>query len=85
MTIEPELVKAVGGVLASVLVAWQARTASKVKELEKRLAAVEEERDGLKHKLRVSVRHVRDWMAWALQHAPGVAPPPMPVELADEV
>ena len=60
-------------------------TASKVKELEKRLAAVEEERDGLKHKLRVSVRHVRDWMAWALQHAPGVAPPPMPVELADEV
>ncbi len=85
MIMEPELVKAVGGVLASVLVAWQARTANKVRDLEKRLAAVEDERDDLKCKLRAAAHHIREWLGWRLQHAPDVAPPALPPELADEV
>lgn len=85
MIMEPELVKAVGGALASVLVAWQARTANKVRDLEKRLAVVEDERDDLKCKLRAAAHHIRDWMVWRLQHAPDVAPPALPPELADEV
>lgn len=85
MTIEPELVKAIGIASAGILTAWQAKTASKVRDLEKRLAAVEEERDGLKKLFRLSVKHIRDWSAWAMQHAPGVLPPPLPAELADEV
>lgn len=85
MIMEPELVEAVGGALASVLVAWQARTANKVRDLEKRLAVVEDERDDLKRKLRAAVHHIRAWMVWRLQHAPDVAPPALPPELADEV
>ncbi len=85
MIVEPELVKAVGIAVAGVLGAWQASTASKVRDLEKRLLAVELERDGLKTRLRVAVLHIRDWLGWRLEHAPGVPPPPMPPELADEV
>jgi hypothetical protein len=85
VTIEPELVKAIGIASAGILTAWQAKTASKVRDLEKRLAAVEEERDGLKKLFRLSVKHIRDWLAWAMQHAPGVLPPPLPAELRDEV
>ena len=85
MTIDPEVVKAVGIAVAGVLGAWQASTAIKVHDLEKRLLAVELERDGLKTRLRVAVKHLREWLAWSRQHAPGVPPPPMPAELADEV
>lgn len=85
MTIEPELVKAIGIASAGILTAWQAKTASKVRDLEKRLAAVEDERDDLKCKLRAAAHHIREWLGWRLQHAPDVAPPALPPELADEV
>lgn len=85
MTIDPELVKAVGVAVVGVLTAWQAKTASKVRDLETRLAAVESERDGFKHKLRVAAAHIRDWFAWRLEHAPHAPQPPLPPELADEV
>ncbi len=85
MTIDPEVVKAIGVAAAGVLTAWQARTAKKVRDLESRLAVVEKERDEFRTLFRVAVKHLREWLAWSRQHAPGVPPPPMPPELADEV
>lgn len=85
MIIDPELTKAIGIAVAGVLTAWQGITSRKVRDLETRLLAVEQERDGLKTRLRVAVLHIRDWLGWRLEHAPGVPPPPMPAELADEV
>ncbi len=85
MTIEPELVKAIGIASAGILTAWQAKTASKVRDLEKRLAAVEDERDDLKHKLRAAAHHIRDWLGWRLAPAPRGPAPPLPPELRDEV
>ena len=85
MTIEPELVKAIGIAAAGILTAWQAKTASKVRDLENRLSAVELERDGLKANFRIAVLHIRDWLGWRLEHAPSVPAPPLPPELRDEV
>lgn len=85
MTVDPELVKAIGIAVAGILTVWQARTASKVRDLETRLKAVEKERDDVRHLFRVAVKHLREWLAWSRQHAPGVPPPPMPPELASEV
>lgn len=85
MIIDPELTKAIGIAVAGVLTAWQGRTAKKVRDLENRLAVVEQERDGLKKQFRAAVLHIRDWLGWRLEHAPGVPPPPMPPELRNEV
>lgn len=81
----PETINAVGVALAAVLTAWQAKTASKVRDLEARLKAVEQERDEVKRLYRLSIRHIRDWMAWAIHHAPGVQAPAVPKDLRDEV
>ncbi|SIB69504.1 hypothetical protein [Mycobacteroides abscessus] len=81
----PDQIQAVGGAIVAVLAAWQARTSSKVRDLETRLRAVEAERDQFRTKLRASVRHIREWMAWATHHVPGAPPPPLPPELRDEV
>ena len=82
---EPELVQAVGVAVAAILTAWQARTAVKLRDLESRLKQVEVERDQLRALFRAAVRHIRDWMAWAVHHKPDVPPPVMPSELRDEV
>ena len=81
----PEVINAVGVAVTGVLGAWTARNSRKIKELSDRLAAVEAERDGFKKQFRLAVVHIRDWLGWAMQHAPGVPPPPLPPELRDEV
>ncbi|WP_301121051.1 hypothetical protein [Mycolicibacterium fortuitum] len=81
----PETIQAVGVAVAAVLTAWQARTALKVRDLETRLKAVESERDEFRGKLRAAVRHIREWMTWAMHHAPDQPAPAIPPELRDEV
>ncbi|MGW4097149.1 hypothetical protein [Mycobacterium sp. NPDC004974] len=81
----PEVINASGIAIAAVLTAWQARTSKKVRDLESRLAVVEDERDEFKNLFRIAVRHIREWMAWAMHHAPGTPAPPIPPELKDEV
>lgn len=81
----PEVINASGIAIAAVLTAWQARTAKKVRDLESRLAIVEDERDEFKKLFRAAIRHIREWMAWAMHHAPGTPAPPIPAELKDEV
>lgn len=81
----PDAIQAIGVAVAAVLTAWQARTAAKVRELEARLRTVELERDVFRRLFRAAVRHIREWMAWAIHHAPGIPPPPLPPELNDEV
>lgn len=81
----PDQIQAVGGVVVAILTAWQALTSRKVRDLETRLRAVELERDTFRTKLRAAVRHIREWMGWAMHHAAGQAPPVLPPELADEI
>ncbi|SID09977.1 Uncharacterised protein [Mycobacteroides abscessus subsp. abscessus] len=81
----PDQIQAVGGVIVSLLAAWQALTSRKVRDLETRLRAVEAERDQFRTKLRAAVRHIREWMAWETHHTPGAPPPELPPELLDEV
>ncbi|OHU68804.1 hypothetical protein BKG86_01755 [Mycobacteroides chelonae] len=81
----PEQIQAVGGAVFSLLAGWQALTSRKVRDLETRLKAVETERDEFRNKLRAAVRHIREWMGWALDHAPGTHAPALPPELRDEV
>lgn len=81
----PQAIESIGIATATILTAWQARTAAKVRDLETRLAAVESERDRFRRLFRAAVRHIRDWMAWGMTHAPGTPPPPLPPELLDEV
>ena len=80
-----EFVQALGVAAAAVIGSWQVRTAAKVRDLERRLAAVEEERDTIRQLLRSAIRHIRDWMEWSRTHIPGVPPPPLPDDLRDEV
>lgn len=81
----PEVIQAIGVAVAAILTAWQARTASKVRELEGRVKAVEAERDKFRSLFRASVRYIRVCMAWGMTNAPGVPFPPLPTELTDEV
>nr|WP_046287140.1 hypothetical protein [Mycobacterium sp. UM_NZ2] len=81
----PDIINAFGGIIVALLGAWQARTASQVRDLRDRLRAVEGQRDEFKHLFRAAVRHIREWMAWAMNHAPGAPPPVVPPELRDEV
>ena len=81
----PEFVQALGIAASAVIGAWQVRTAAKVRDFEKRMAAVEEERDAIRQLLRSAIRHIRDWMEWSRTHMPGVPPPPLPDDLRDEV
>lgn len=81
----PDQIQAVGGAIVAILGAWQARTSRKVRDLEAQLAIVVGQRDQYRDKLRAAVRHIREWMGWAMHHAPGQAPPPLPPELVDEV
>lgn len=71
--------------MAAILTAWQALTSRKVRDLEARIRAVELERDTFRTKLKAAVRHIREWMGWAMHHAPGQAPPALPSELRDEI
>ena len=80
-----EFVQALGVAAAAVIGAWQVRTAAKVRDLDQRLALVEEERDTIRQLLRSAIRHIRDWMEWSRTHIPGVPPPPLPDNLRDEV
>lgn len=81
----PDQIQAIGGAIVAVLAAWQARTSSKVRDLEARLAIVETQRDQYRTKLRAAVQHIREWMKWAVQHAPARPTPALPPELRDEV
>ncbi|CPS05250.1 Uncharacterised protein [Mycobacteroides abscessus subsp. abscessus] len=88
----PDQIQAIGGAIVAILGAWQARTSRKqantsrkVRDLEMRLAIVEAERDQFRTKLRAAVRHIREWMGWAMHHAPGQAPPALPMELRDDI
>lgn len=81
----PEFVQALGVAAAAVIGSWQVRTATKVRALEKRLVAIEEERDKIRQLLRSAIRHIRDWMEWSRAILPGVPPPPLPDDLRDEV
>lgn len=81
----PEQIQAVGGAIVAVLAAWQARTSSKVRDLEARLASVETQRDQYRTKFMIAVRHIRQWMRWAAQHLPGIPTPTLPPELADDI
>lgn len=44
-----------------------------------------DERDTLQTKFRSAMRHIREWMAWALRRLPGTPTPTLPPELVDEV
>lgn len=81
----PEVIQAFGVAVAAILTAWQAHTASKVRDLTERLQTVEGQRDEFKRLLRAAVRHIREWMIWAPNHAPNAPLPPLPPELRDEV
>lgn len=81
----PEVIQAIGVAVATILTAWLGRTQVKLNELETRLANVEKERNEFRRLFRASVRHIRDWLAWAREHAPGTPPPPLPAELHNEV
>ncbi|SIJ39187.1 Uncharacterised protein [Mycobacteroides abscessus subsp. bolletii] len=81
----PDQIQAVGGAIVAILGAWQARTSRKVRDLEAQLDVVVGQRDQCSAKLRAAVRHIRAWMAWAMQHAPGTPTPDLPAELVDEV
>ncbi|SHV92018.1 Uncharacterised protein [Mycobacteroides abscessus subsp. abscessus] len=81
----PDQIQAVGGVIVAILGAWQARTSRKVRDLEAQLAIVVGQRDQYRDKLRAAVRHIREWMGWARQHAPGKPTPAVPAELRDEI
>ncbi|WP_341266982.1 hypothetical protein [Gordonia malaquae] len=81
----PEVIQAAGVAIAMVLGAWQARTAAKVKELERAVELLAAERDEVRHLFRVAVGHIRDWLAWSREHQHGTPPPPIPPELKDEV
>lgn len=81
----PDQIQAIGGAIVAILGAWQARTSRKVRDLEAQLAIVVGQRDQYRTKLRAAVRHIREWMGWAMHHAPGQAPPALPMELRDEV
>lgn len=80
----PDFVNATGGAIAAVLIAWQGYTSRKVRDLETRLKAVEEERNTFRNLLRAAIRHIRDWMAWE-RRGDGSPPPSLPDELRDEV
>lgn len=80
-----DIIQAIGIAVAAILTAWQARTTSRLREVERRLKVVEMERDELRKLFRAAVRHIRDWMSWALHHRPDVDPPELPAELRDEV
>lgn len=81
----PDQIQAVGGVVVAILGAWQGLTSRRVRNLETRLQAVETERDKINSKFRVAVRHIREWMAWARQHAPAKPTPVVPSELRNEI
>ncbi|SHT27291.1 Uncharacterised protein [Mycobacteroides abscessus subsp. abscessus] len=81
----PDQIQAIGGVIVAILGAWQGLTSKRVRNLETRLRAVETERDLSNSKLRAAVRHIREWMLWALRHAPGKQTPAVPAELRDEI
>ncbi|MFT4202207.1 hypothetical protein [Gordonia sp. (in: high G+C Gram-positive bacteria)] len=57
----------------------------RIAELEARIAAVEKDRDDIKHLFRVAIIHIREWMTWSREHHPGTPPPAMPDELRNEV
>lgn len=87
----PEAITAIGGAIASIIgaagVVWasQSQLRQRVADLEKRVKAVEVERDRFRSLFRAAVRHIRDWMAWGITHAPGTPLPALPPELTDEV
>ncbi|WP_100523178.1 hypothetical protein [Mycobacteroides abscessus] len=81
----PEQIQALGGAIVAVLAAWQARTSSKVRDLEAQLAVVVGQRDQYRTKLRTAVQHIREWMRWAMHHDPERPTPALPPELRDEV
>lgn len=81
----PDQIQAIGGAIVAVLTAWQGLTSRRVRNVETRLKAVETERDLSNSKLRAAIRHIREWMAWALRHAPGKPTPAVPTELRDEI
>lgn len=81
----PEQIQAIGGAVVAVLTAWQARTSKKVRDLESRSLLAETQRDQYRTKLRAAVQHIREWMGWAVQYAPGRPTPALPAELRDEV
>lgn len=81
----PDTIQAIGIAAAAIITAWTGRLTVRVNDLEKRVKAVEAERDHIRSLFRASVRHIREWMAWAMTHAPGTPFPPLPPELRDEV
>lgn len=81
----PAVAHELGIAASAVIGAWQVRTAAKVRDFEKRMAVVEEERDAIRQLLRSAIRHIRDWMEWSRTRIPGVPPPPLPDDLRDEV
>lgn len=85
MTGWPELVLAVGTAIAAVLTAWQARTASQVRELKGKVSQLEDDHRALNARFRVAIAHIRDWMSWWRINHPETMPPPLPPELKDEV
>lgn len=85
MTIEPDVIQAIGVAVAAILGANQARMGSKLRDMDARLRVVEAERDRFRSLFRAAVRHIREWMAWATSHVPGTQPPPLPPELLDEI
>ncbi|SKF67684.1 Uncharacterised protein [Mycobacteroides abscessus subsp. bolletii] len=52
---DTDQIQAIGAAIVAVLTAWQARTSSKVRDLETRLASVETQRDQYRTKLRAAV------------------------------
>ncbi|WP_255792357.1 hypothetical protein [Mycobacteroides abscessus] len=81
----PDQIQAIGGAIAAILTAWQVLTSRKVRDLENRIRTVELERDTFRTKYRAATRHIREWMGWAMRHAPGHVPPILPAEVRDDI
>lgn len=78
-------VPVVGAGWAAWLSYRQRQADARIDELERLIEEVRIERDELRHLLRAAVVHIREWLAWSRQHAPGTPAPELPDELRDEV
>ncbi|WP_336791760.1 hypothetical protein [Gordonia malaquae] len=82
----------IGSVVLGRFALQQKQVEARIAELERLLAetradlaASVESKSAVEHLLRVAVRHIRDWVAWQVQHAPETPAPALPPELVDEV
>ncbi|MFC9768947.1 hypothetical protein [Rhodococcus jostii] len=81
----PDIIQAVGGAIAIILAAWNARQARQIADLRADLDTLTVAERKSRTLLRVAVRHIREWNWWAMTPEPRGPTPVTPVELTDEL